>query len=182
MLAITHAELIQKLLDLKGANPITFTAKTDSRSKIKNNPWLRPIWKINRVNGLVNFHYDQGVLRRLDKEGKSPDDFRRGTSWHEPVILNGRLTPLCTSKNPANSNVYVRFMFVQRIGDPRYTDAKGCSLTYEQVKPFLPNPSSYENQGLDKPLIFLTYDIANLLSVTVGGESYDLVEQVALAS
>ena len=60
--AITYSALVEKLLALKGAEPITFTACTDSRCKAKENPFPRPIMKTSRVNGLVNFHYDKSCV------------------------------------------------------------------------------------------------------------------------
>lgn len=185
---MTHNDLIQTLLDTKGATVITFTANTNPKAYAKNqqtkspNPYARPFQKINTVNGIVNFHYCKGVLRRLKKEGKSESDFRQGTSWHTPLILNGKLTPLCLSKNEQNQNTYVRFMFLRRIGNPTYLDKNHRPLDYNNIQDFLPEPSTYENQGLTRPLIFLTYNILNITNVTINKKSYTIQSNLAIAS
>ena len=177
MIAVNPTELARVLLNLKGAQPITFTARTDAdvraKDKDKNpNPHPRPVWKTTTVNAMVNFWYEDGVLRRLQKEGKSADDFRRGTSWHEPVMIDGRLTPLCQAKSEQNRNLYLRCMFLATVNGPDYHDNNGQPLTPEAVAPFLKPRSDYSNQGLDAPLVFLTYSLAGILNLTAQGQEY----------
>lgn len=181
MLSVVHVtrdQLVARLAAIKGATVVTITARTDTKAKAKDadktpNPFPRPITKLSRVNGMVNFHYDAGVLRRLEKEGKSSDEFRPGSSWHEPVTIDGSLTPLCVHKDD-RSKVYVRFMLVQRLGEPTYTDANGQTVDLVALAPFLPEKSSYANQGLDEPLVFLTYSIDNVVDLTVDKEKFVL--------
>lgn len=180
MLCSEH-ELIQLLLSVRGAQPITFTARTDAgvRAKDKNkvpNPHARPIWKIATVNAMVNFWYDRGVLRRLKAEGKSFDSFLRGSSWHLPVLVGNRLTPLCKAKNEKIRDMYLRVMYRSTIGDPAFHDAEGKLLKFEDVAPFLPPRSEYANQGLVCPLIFKTYHVSGIRSLTLKGLNYQIAE------
>lgn len=175
MQAITRDELIGKLLGTSGATFATITATTDARAKKTGNPFGK-IFKEATVNGCLNFHYDAGVERRLAKEGKTADEFKKGESWHEPVLQDGNLTPLCQHKTD-KSKVYVRFMLVQKVGETIYREENGREIPADQVKPFLPKPSGYANQGLDNPLVILTYDLDNVDQLTIGGETYKLVER-----
>jgi len=111
------------------------------------------------------------VCRPLLKEGKSLDDFRKGESWHEPVLdEQGRLTPFCRHKKPPH-NLYLRFLHLNTIGHPTYTTESGQILTLEQVQPFLPKrENAYGNQGLDKPLRFLVYSLDNIEEIHVNGQ------------
>lgn len=172
----TRANLIRQLLALRGASVCTFTARTDARCRKRGCPLSLPVHKVWTCNGMLNFHYDAGVLRRLAKEGKSPDDFRRGTSWHEPIIIKGQLTALCKHKETAGTysrvRLYLRFMALNLIGDPTYEDATGQPLIAAVVKPWLPAPTTYANQGLDAPLIFRTIDLDNLTSITFAGATH----------
>lgn len=182
---ICQAELASLLLDVQGATPVTFSAVTDADVKAKDQdknpcPFARPIWKHNRVNGLVCFWYDKAVLRRLAKEGKSEDAFRQGTSWHVPVLLNGRLTPLCQSKSETNRKLYVRFLYVQTIGEPRYLDSHGTEIDKAALLPWLPSrKNNYANQGLDNPVVILTYALDSLREITLNGQTFAIADAKA---
>ncbi len=170
--AITVNEFVAIVSQRVGAFMLTFETRTDARAKKTGNPF-GVITKTNVVNGTVNFRYDAGVLRRLEKEGKSPEDFERGESWHEAVTdSSGRLTPFCRHKQ--NGDLYIRFMHNQTIGEPRYFAEDGHEITKEECQAWLPKPSAYANQGLEKPLVFLTYKLASIEAVTLNGERFEL--------
>jgi hypothetical protein len=183
---MTRNELVQMLLDVQHATFITFTARTEVDCRVKDkdknpNPFVRPIWKTNRVNGMVCFWYDAAVLRRLEKEGKSADCFRQGTSWHTPVFISGRLTALCQSKNVDNGKMYVRFKHENSCGEATYTDDNGCPIMKEQLTPFLPTKNNYVNQGLDEPIKILTYNIDGILEISMNGNVYTISEETQTA-
>ena len=158
-------QLAEYLKTIQGAKPVTFKATTIPEIR-KLPPFPQPITKTQIVNGFVNFYYDQGVINRLIKEGKDTN-FRKGTSWHHPVIINDRLTPLCQSKtNP--DKYYLRFMLVQPITNPTYHDANGNQV---DLSPYLRIRNPYENQGLEFPLVFLTYDLNNIQEITINGKT-----------
>jgi hypothetical protein len=169
---ILQRDILSVLGTVRGATPITFTAKTDARAKKTGNPFALPIRKTSRVNGMINFQYDAGVIRRLEKEGKPLTAFERGESWHELVKdSEGRLTPFCRHKS--TGDLYVRFMLIRRLGEPEFEDGEGNPLTAEQAAPFLPKANEYTNQGLDNPLVFLVYKLDSIRSITVSGETFD---------
>ncbi len=168
---LSEAELVAKLSDQRGATILTFTAKTDARLKKTGNPYGQ-VYKIARVNGLVNFHYDNGVLRRLEKEGKSPEDFRKGDSWHVAVLTDdGKLTPF--SVHPKTGEFYIRFLHVATL-QTIYVTEDGKELTADEVAPFLPKKSEYKNQGLEDPLVFLTYKLAGIQEIVLEGETFSI--------
>lgn len=173
----TVSDLVEVLLAIRGAQPVTFTARTDAgvlakgRDK-KPNPHPRPIWKTATVNGMVNFWYDRGVLRRLKAEGKALDAFQSGSSWHLPVVVDGRITPLCTGRKTGSRDFYLRVMCLSLVGDPVYHGADGRLLAAADVEPFLRDPSDYSNQGLDRPLVFKTYRLDGIQSLTIQGRNY----------
>ncbi len=170
VVTISEAELVQLLSTLRGASFITITAKTDARLKKTGNPHGK-VWKVNRVNVCVNFQYDQGVLRRLEKEGKSEEDFRKGESWHTPVLTDdGKLTPFCSHNK--TGQLYLRCQRLATIGEAAYFTEGGVELTRADVCDFLPKSSTYENQGLDKPLEFLVYGLEGIVEVVVAGVTY----------
>lgn len=167
-------ELAHVLLDVCGAQPITFTSRTDAGAKAKDqhgnpNPFARPIWKTATVNAMVNFWFDRGVIRRLQKEKKSINSFHRGSSWHLPVKVGNRLTPLCRAKNPEIRDLYLRVMHLSTTSGPDFHDADGLPLQTPGVEPFLRSRSEYSNQGLDQPLVFKTYSLFSIVAITLQG-------------
>lgn len=167
---VTRSQLVEFLLSLRGATFATFAVETDARAKKRGNPF-GPIRKRAEVNGQLNFHYDAAVLRRLEKEGKGADAFEQGESWHEAVKRpDGTLTPLARHKSKADA-LYVRFRYLAHVAGPAFFDVAGKPLDAEAVKPHLPAPSTYANQGTDDPVIFLTYGLDSIREVRTEGET-----------
>ena len=210
---INRKDFLGQLLFLRGATPISFVCVLEPDMKKTDNPFYIKaekaftIVKIARVNGMVNFQYDAGVLRRLSKEGKSPDDFRRGGSYHTAVLSeDDKLTPLCIHKvdaalvvgwhprhrdiidgrpvgddkkaipladcqvNPFHAadiaridsgRYYLRFMYLRSETEFRRL-ADNSLVNKDEVTPWLNDKSTYDNQGLDSPLIFQTYGVDTL--------------------
>jgi hypothetical protein len=168
MIRMTRNELVDYLKNITGSTFIGVTVNTIPKMRKTNNPFFNRINKRNTIGGIVNFHYDEGVLRRLEKEGKSPDDFKRGTSWHEPILNNNRLTPLCKHKD--RDEYYLRLQLTT-IGDPKYLDIKtNTEVDKQTISDFLSEQSSYSNQGLDSPLKILTYSINSIDRISIKGE------------
>lgn len=167
---ISVKEFVNLVSERPGALLLSFTTYTDTRARKTGNPFGK-IWKRSRMNVMVNFHYNEGVRRRLEREGKNPDDFTPAESWHQAVLdSKGRMTPFAMHKS--EGTLYVRCMHIATVGEPRFYDDAGKELDYAAVKPFLPEKSSYANQGLDTPLVFLTLKLASVKEVTIDGVDY----------
>lgn len=172
-IAVSKDRMIAILMDSKGATPITIIAHTEPKMRKTANPFYGRIYKASRVNGMVNFQYDAGVLRRLENEGKSADNFRQGQSWHEAVLTaDGKLTPFC--KHKQNGEYYLRFMLRGTIQSEYRWIADDQPLTDSQLdnlNVFI-QKSDYSNQGLTDPLVFLTYKMESIKIVTVNKQTY----------
>lgn len=167
---VTQSQLVSHLLEIKGAKALSVLTRTTPKMRKTNNPYLDAI-KIADRNVLVNFQYDEGVLRRLAKENKSPDEFQRGSSWHRPMMLEDRFTPLSYHKDDPN-HLYLRCMD-RGATMTEYMSPTGESIPASAIKPFLQG-SDYKNQGLEDPLRFIQYDINNILALTDSGVTYFL--------
>lgn len=159
---LTTEQIENGLGSITGSRIIGLTTVTEPKMRKTNNPYIGKVFKVSKYGAVVNFHYDAGVLRRLEKEGKSADDFKKGESWHEPVLTqDGKLTPFCQHKKTGE-----KYLRVQRLnGHSRYVDEKGRFFAKSKIEPFLQESSSYANQGLDNPLVFLTLKLSNVVSV-----------------
>jgi len=170
---ISRKELAERLLAVKGANFITFTAYTDTDCRKTGNPWTLPIMKRSKVRGVVNFQYIPGVRRRLEEEGKDPDGFTPGKSWHTAVLLDGKVTPLSAHKKDP-SRLYLRFMYLDTLARPAYFDGQGQERQQEEIASFLKDKQEYKNQGLEAPLQFHVYGLPNIEEATFAGSQYTL--------
>jgi len=181
---ISTDDLVKMLMLEKGANIISFTHCTtmsksgkmvqkDRKDKSVKNPYWGDCFKTQDANGMINFHYDTGVLRRLEKEGKSADDFKQGESWHMPILrTDNTLTPFCCKKSDPRQ-IYIRFM-LNTSTNVRYHTANGKKIETENVKPYLCERSDYSNQGLEKPLIFQVWGIDDITHMTINKQRYQI--------
>ena len=159
---LTQSEIFGALSDIKGAKIIGLTTITPPKMRKTGNPHFGKVHKLSRVAVMVNFNYDAGVVRRLIKEGKSVDDFKRGESWHEPVLTpEGHLTPFC--KHKTTGEMYLRV--VRLGGRSRFIDDKGRFFPKSEIEPFLQDQDGYKNQGLDNPVVFLTIKLSNVVAI-----------------
>jgi hypothetical protein len=166
---ISVNSLVEIFLRTFGATPVTFIAATTPNMRKTGNPYSGRVTKVARINGMVNFQYDAGVIRRLEKEGKSADEFTAGTSWHTPVKVDGKLTPLCEHKS--NGQQYLRFM-LGAVLECEYQLDDGTVIDKATLEPWLVKGSDYANQGLENPLCFLTYKLDSIKSITMDGTTY----------
>ncbi len=172
---LTELDLVALLSEIRGARAIGLTVETDARLRKTGNPY-GPVTKVSRVNVQVNFHYDANVLKRLAAEGKDADEFKKGTSWHAPVLTeDGKLTPFC--QNPKTGELYLRVQLLGR-GETRYFTAEGTEVYEGELEPWLPKESAYANQGCDNPLEFRVYKLSGILEVRVGGDQYTVVNGI----
>jgi hypothetical protein len=150
-----------------------------------DNPFWGKLFKVSRQMGGVCFDYASGVERRLVKEGKDEDDWRRGESWHVPIVyVPNILTPVCVNKScvtAADGRIdlgllndktpwYLRFR--KDKSESHWELADGTRVDAEAVKPWLVKRGHYKNQNLRKPLAFETIIPENLIEITVNGTVY----------
>ena len=182
VLGIRSIQLVNLLMELRGSTIITFIAKTEPDMKVTGNPYVTGkgkaavinCRKIAKVNGQVNFWYDKAVLTRLEKEGKRPEDFKQGESWHQPVLRpDGTLTPFCQHKK--TGKMYLRFRLLNLIGESTFETLDGQAIDVEKLKPFLRPASAYENQGLENPVKILVYALESIAQITMDGLTYQIM-------
>lgn len=168
---VSTPELADALRNIRGAKAIGITAFTDQKARKKGNPF-GDIWKLSTVQGMVNFHYDAGVLRRLASEGKDESEFQKGETWHRPILdASGRLTPLCRHADESRDDLYLRFMFISNTVR-KYVNSGGAEIDATLAEQFTRKRSTYDNQGLDRPLVFLVYALSSIVELSVDGIRY----------
>ena len=186
---VTTEQLMEVLGKLRGATPITFIhCTTMSKSgkmvqKLRDdhsvkNPYWGDCFKTQTANGMVNFHYDKAVLRKLAKKGLDASVFRQGDSWHMPIIRDDdTLTPFrYNKKDVAKAPNYIAFK-LERSSDVHYHTANGQKIVTENVKPFFAKRSKNKNQGLAEEDVvkFNVWGIEDITHMTINGQKYQIV-------
>lgn len=170
---ISQQELIVQLSQVVGSHFISVVTETElSKMRKTNNPWYGNVIKRSVQSGLVNFQYDEGVRRRLEKEGKDPSSFESGTSWHEPVKIGNHLTPFC--KHKQTGDLYLRFQ-LHNSDSEYFNKTTGDPIDKDTIAPFLYDSKSYSNQGLDKPLMIITPKLSSIKEIKFGGQKFSIV-------
>jgi hypothetical protein len=186
---VTTEQLMEVLGNLRGATPITFTHCTtmsksgkmvqkDRKDKSVKNPYWGDCFKSQVANGMVNFHYDKAVLRKLAKKGLNADVFKQGKSWHMPIIRkDGTLTPFRYNKKDENKTPNYFAFKLERSTNVKYQTANGTPIDTDSVKPFLCERSDYANQGLaeNDVIIFQVWGINDVTAATINGQRYRIV-------
>ena len=173
-----------------GSAFISFTAKYDmdakgkmlkgGRGNVPVNPFVgKGLVKLATTRGGVTFKYDEGVQRRLDKEGKDASDHKKGSSWSHAIVReDGTLTPLSVHAADINDDgsfktlarTYLRFR--QDSSESHYELPDGSIVEKSELQPWLSKPNNYKSQGLDNPLQFQTISFDSLVSLTIDGVTY----------
>jgi len=177
MLNITHSQFIAAIAAFRGAVIVGIRATIDARARKTGNPF-GAIAKRIRAVGFVGANYGKAVAREGARQGASdaaafvPESLPWG-EWLVPnkVIAHGGEHYLRTESTPN-----------QRGRQPArvlgYTGERGESLTFEQVKPFLPakrESAKQQAHGLNETVHVRTYKLSNIETVRFGGQTYRLV-------
>lgn len=164
---ITQQELVEKLLALKGAQPITFSAIVDARARKTDNPFDQ-ILKFSVVNGFTGHDYENSVNRQLGREGQEQDFNANARNWGENI--NGIVV-----KNKDKFYLRVRPL---RTKKPIYLARKGGTtirIAKTTIEQFLPPVYHAQNQGTVKEIVHRDYGFESLRTVSIAGEKYMII-------
>lgn len=188
---ITRIEMKGILRNVNNPEMISFTSLTnvdmnqyldywlvgENGKKTKNpNPTRNPFFDLGikklqrKYKVITGFDYEKSVNRRLEKEGKE-GNFESEENWFEPISKG-----LVTDKR-TETKFYLRYQVQPDsvIGEPEYT-YNGNPIMKEFFQSFLKTKNNfYDKQGLDNPLMFQVCDLNNILTISMGGEKYELV-------
>lgn len=188
---ITRTELKEILSQVEFPDMVSFTSLTKvdmnqyldywltiNGKKSKNpNPTRNPYFDLGiqkfqkKYKVVTGFDYEKSVNRRLEKEEKEPT-FESEENWFE-VISKGLVTDKKT-----HTKFYFRYQVQPDsvIGEPEYT-YNGNPIRKEFFESYMKVRNNfYEKQGLENPLMFQVCELSNILTISMGGEKYELVD------
>lgn len=163
MKTISVSELTAILLNVKSAQPISFSALVDARAKKTGNPYGE-VLKLSKVNAFI-CNYESSVNRQLDRE-KSHLAFMAGQrKWGEKISL-----ALVEDKGE-----HYLSCKIEKSSKPIYLIHSNLGLkplSKHILEPWLPVYKPSTNQGTEKEIVYRNYKLTNLVSVSIGGEKY----------
>ena len=139
---ISVTELAARLAQVKGAQPIHFTALVDARARKTNNPFTQGIFKLSRVSAFTGFDYENSVNRQQTREGGPATFEAQERSWGE------RIAPALVEKD---GKLYL-VAKVEHANKPIYLVRGGRNgmlipMPKAIVAPWLPAPKSSAGSG-----------------------------------
>ena len=110
------------------------TMDKPGKMRVRGNKFAkRGMIKRQKAQATVNFDYDK---KREKRDGDEP--VRKGFTWHTPVMLNGKVTPLSANKNDVvtdDAKGNARKAILDENGDTQFiTDNPSLYLRYEYVR------------------------------------------------
>lgn len=164
---VTQPQIEEILRQVRGAKVVTITAKTDARIKKSSEPRFGgPVYKLSRVNGMINWSYEAAVNRQRDREGKATDFESHPRQWG--TRLDG--TPFVAH----NGLLYLELKIEKSVDEPSYVDVDGNEIALANIQPHLPQRSSSSRQEVDKEIILRDYKMDSITSITFNGTCHIL--------
>ena len=175
MSTMTKTDLVEVLMSRKGAFFGTIVAETDPRMKKTDNPYVGAT-KISRVNGLLNWIYENAVNRQRCRENQPLDDIgevehfeAHPRKWGVRLRReDGSITPLVEHKG----SFYLELKVEKSLGYEYRKD--GVTLDPKEVEQYLPKRKEGARQQVDNPVILRDYCIDNIKQITMDGIVYEI--------
>lgn len=162
MKTLTKSELIKMVGDIKGATFVTFVAETKARTIAGCKQEIR---KRSKVNGMINFIYENSVNNQREREGKEKDFEAAPRAWgtHETKAIISH-----------KDKTYLNIKVERTVEEPEYFSG-GERLQKAIADQLIYRAKESSRQGTEKTTIVRTYEVGNIKRITINGETYDIV-------
>jgi len=177
---ISVIELSERLNVRKGAQMVTMIARTipDLKGGKKSPLAGRLVEKQSRVNGVVNWSYENAVNNQrcreektlLDPHGQIEHFISEPRRWGKRCHGSAFVRHIPTGKE--EKRVYVEFKHQNSLGTQYFID--GLPVDKDEVEPHLRDKDESSRQGVDKKIILRDYRISSIEYITFGGETLAL--------
>lgn len=172
---ITVEELKEILLQSKeqrlGARPVTIRYFTNPKLLRTDNPfWDKEsktwsLFKIGRINGMVNWSYQRSVNRQREREDKETDFESKPRVWGTRI----QGTPLIEHKG----NYYIEVK-VERNLETLYVDEEGNKVEKSEFAEFIPDRKKSSRQKVDKEIILRDINLENIIEISYNNNKYKI--------
>lgn len=166
MRTLKHKELIEKLMAIKHAMPITISAFTEVKARKTGNPYEK-IMKFSIVNGFTGFDYEAAVKRQQIREQDKPTFEASERTWGE------NLNDVLVTKD-GKHYLIIRPLSTKKPLYYAVKNGKMSPVSKKDIQAFLP-PDREPNQPINNKIIYRNYNIESLRSICFNGVRYKIV-------
>jgi len=165
---INHETLKTMMESLKGSKIVTFEASSniDKEMKKRDNPYIG-IKKVQRVNGMVGYIYENALINRHAKEGT---EFTGEVKQHPWGDMNFNHTLRINRKSgEPHLSIYVKnSVWV------RYFMPDGTEISKEALKPYLyaREEGSSTQDGIEEKVVVRDFKLSNIYAFKTDGNVY----------
>jgi hypothetical protein len=174
---MNRQEFIKKINDLKGAHFVTIFYETQvkmnkfAREKDKNgnkipNPYFEKIMKRAKVNGQINFNYENAVNNRREKEGTDRDFQSKGLNWKNATKEHNK------SIIEKDGKFYLQFRIIKVLDSEYFEKGTNKKIDKSQLKDYLPPSNNSGSQGVDEAIKIININIDNIKKFTLDKTSH----------
>jgi hypothetical protein len=171
-MAMSVEQLAAKVSEYRGATFVTIEARTEPKllvkilhdGNIEPNPFIGNVVKVSRVNGVINWVYENAVNRQRTREELDADFQAMPRKWGNRLAE----TPLVEHKG----NYYLELKVQKSLGY-HYETLDGQMLDTEAVNRFFPKPSA-SRQGVEREILLRDYSLANIRRINIRGEEHEV--------
>lgn len=160
---ISRDDLLNFLIEHKGANIISFRSTTEPKVK-KTAPFIN-LRKGSHVNGIIGFNYSNSVNNQRLREGNEEKFEAHPRAWGERIGTS----PVIEHKG----QYYLEIKVEKTLTNPEYFDDNG-PVEAEAVKPHLYARSPSKRQETDKEIILRDYKLESLDQIRINGKDFIL--------
>ena len=164
---ILREQLVEMLTAEKGAKIVTLYTKVSPKMKKMGNPYLG-LLKKSKINGVVNFNYENSVNRQRVREESEADFKAEIRKW------GTKIPGTCIVEHKGKYYLEVK---VENVYDTQYVIGDKV-VNKEEIKPFLYESTGNPRQELDKEVILRDYSLDSIESIKYSGKLYDVVESL----
>lgn len=173
MKTLTGNELVNMLTnEVRGTSIVTILSETEPEMRKTGNPFAdKGIVKVQFLNGLIGYDYENAINKLAGKEGKAERE-AKPRKWG--VLTEDRI--FVTHKG----NWYLR-MKVEKSTGKRYIDSEGNEISVTLLKPFLVVKSRSSSQSdLEGEVIERDIKISHIKTIAFKGETYAILPSATI--
>jgi len=168
---ITQRQLAGLLAERRGAQAVTIIARTVPEMRKTNNPWYGRTEKVARVNGMVNWRYENAVNNQRAREGNQEPFAAEPRKWGQRIIG----CPFVEYRG----ELYLEVKVERSIEYQYYVDGKPVDAAV--IAPYLPKRQESGRQDVERPVVLRDYKLATIEQIAIGGKLF-VIERGAAAS
>lgn len=190
-ITLSRDELKQVLFGVRGAKPVTITARTVPKLKGGMKNRLNGLEKLSRVNGIINFSYENAVNKQRQREDNDEKFEAEPRKWGVRLFDNERHMLPLVAKEPELSSPYVTFEDLKRIAtDKLYLELKvqksleheyylnGVIVPNDEAELEVYKAPSSGRQAVEREVILRDYAFGGIEEVAMDGNVFVLGQTI----